>query len=144
MPEDRPLISLDIHLESMRATIRTFVQRQLSDEAVEAAISRAFEKFDIAQEIERVATIEIREAIASTVGSMSWGMRQVINAAVERRVEAILHPIVERVKSDVLRTNGSEDDDDGCPVDDPDCMGNGGDCHDACEAPEVNIDEQAR
>lgn len=26
-------------------------------------------------------------------------------------------------------------DDAGCPVNDPDCMGNAGDCHDACEAP---------
>ncbi len=28
-----------------------------------------------------------------------------------------------------------DDDDDGCPVSDPDCMGGNGDCHDACEAP---------
>jgi hypothetical protein len=27
------------------------------------------------------------------------------------------------------------DEDDGCPVGDPDCLGNNGDCHDACEAP---------
>lgn len=29
------------------------------------------------------------------------------------------------------------DEDDGCPVDDPDCMGDNGDCHDACEAPSL-------
>lgn len=28
-----------------------------------------------------------------------------------------------------------DDDDDGCPKCDPDCLGNNGDCHDACEWP---------
>lgn len=30
----------------------------------------------------------------------------------------------------------TDTDDDGCPVGDPDCLGNNGDCHDACEAPQ--------
>ncbi|RUV10203.1 MULTISPECIES: hypothetical protein [unclassified Mesorhizobium] len=29
-----------------------------------------------------------------------------------------------------------EEEDDGCPKGDPECLGNNGDCHDACEAPE--------
>jgi len=31
--------------------------------------------------------------------------------------------------------NDAEDADDGCPVGDPECLGDNGDCHDACEAP---------
>jgi hypothetical protein len=34
--------------------------------------------------------------------------------------------------------DADEDDDDGCPKNDPDCMGKNGDCHDACEWPEDN------
>ena len=34
-----------------------------------------------------------------------------------------------------LREILAADDDDGCPKDDPDCMGNNSDCHDACERP---------
>ncbi|TIS22549.1 hypothetical protein [Mesorhizobium sp. M1A.F.Ca.IN.022.07.1.1] len=29
-----------------------------------------------------------------------------------------------------------EEDDDGCPKGDPECLGNNGDCHDACESPQ--------
>ena len=32
-------------------------------------------------------------------------------------------------------TEEDDEEDDGCPVSDPGCEGNDGDCHDACEAP---------
>ena len=35
----------------------------------------------------------------------------------------------------IITAEQADGDDDGCPVGDPDCEGNNGDCHDACEAP---------
>lgn len=37
---------------------------------------------------------------------------------------------------DVDELPSEDDDDDGCPVSDPECLGNNGDCHDACQRPD--------
>lgn len=53
--------------------------------------------------------------------------------------EALLEHAIEEAADLLLYLTGLRralaEEDDGCPVGDPDCMGNNGDCHDACEPP---------
>lgn len=102
---DRPAIVLDVTLNSMKANLRHWVESNLSAEQVNAAIDRAFAKFDIYVEIERQAT----EAIAESIRQSSWGIaypiQQAIREAAEKRVQELIEPIVQKVTRDITKEN---------------------------------------
>jgi hypothetical protein len=68
---------------------------------------------------------------------------QVLGLVEDREPEELREPtpddlvMAERVRDDDEMRARFEDADDGCPKGDPECLGNNGDCHDACVAPET-------
>jgi hypothetical protein len=93
----------------------------------------------------------IRDAVAAAIAAQERpGLAADTNAQPSDTVSTAAQALLDAFGSDVpdwlrgeaaaleaalLHASAPPSDDDGCPVGDPDCLGNNGDCHDACESP---------
>lgn len=78
-----------------------------------------------------LAVIKAEEALARP---LTMDETTVLVQAIEREWNARPESIKANATANVVFV--VEDNDDGCPVGDPDCEGGDADCHDACERPE--------
>jgi hypothetical protein len=74
----------------------------------------------------------------NTLWGPEWGteLPAIFDAARARGADYVLFDCHADEMEGLPTFGDDEPEDDGCPKGDPECLGNNGDCHDACESPE--------